>query len=156
MDERWVIRKPPDQLARVQAAQDAMLGTEIARSYYGEVKREALRVVVRIVVQVHDYLRVEDLSSPSTFELGYHIQEVFCGVEFLQSVASGYGCLVGAVEKSGLEWRDVSVPGLREEYLRVFRAFDSELDFLRKFRLLLDLYKLLIVLAGMLYDADVA
>ena len=133
-----------------------MLETEIARSYYDEGKREALRCVVRTVVELHDYLQVEDLSSPNTFELGYHIQDIFCGIEFLQCVTSGYGCLVGAVEKSGLEWRDVSVPRLREEYLRVFRAFNSEPDFLRKFRLLLDLHKLLIVLAGMLYDAEVA
>ncbi|MGB7172639.1 MAG: hypothetical protein WBD23_03710, partial [Candidatus Acidiferrales bacterium] len=65
-------------------------------------------------------------------------------------VTQAYDVLVGAKE-SQIEWNTLSAPELKVRFGSIFKAFDEAETFETKCRLLLDLYKVLIVFAGISY-----
>jgi len=81
----------------------------------------------------------------------YVSESVFSGIDSYTSVTQAYKVLVGAAD-SRMGWDTISVPELKVQYASMFEAFDKEKGFESKCRLLLDLYKLMIVFAGISYD----
>jgi len=66
-------------------------------------------------------------------------------------VTHAYKVLVNAKE-SKIEWGRLSIPLLEEQFAPMFAEFEQEANFENRCRLLLDLFKLQIVFAGMSYD----
>jgi hypothetical protein len=66
-------------------------------------------------------------------------------------VNAAYRVLVGATS-SKIEWNQVCLAPLDEKFVFMFREFNKEAIFERKCRLLLDLFKLQIVFAGVFYN----
>jgi hypothetical protein len=56
--------------------------------------------------------------------------------------------------RSTVDWNTVTAQSVKDRYLSVYQEFIDETDFLRKYLLLLDLYKLKLVFAGMFYDCN--
>ena len=122
-----------------------------ARSTSLESELDHLRVVVRLTVEFHDYLRQVGTGALDHNQLTYACESVFSGVDSFCNVNAAYRVLVGATS-SRIEWATISTLSPREEFLSTFRRFDLEERFEEKCRLLLDLFKLQIVFAGMMYD----
>lgn len=130
----------------VQAIQAAM--RKSAEGCLSESELEHLGAVIRITVELYEYLQ---LPCTHSFCLTYMSESVFSGIESYCTVTPAYGVLVGA-EESHIQWDSLSLSGLRTRFGSMFKEFDEAEAFEIKCRLLLDLYKVLIVFAGISYD----
>jgi|SRR5882762_1202542 len=161
-----------DIIERVRTIQAQMV--EPGGSCFSESELEDLRVLIRLTVEFHDYLQgiwpteeiannlrsvwpapklLNDLQNaninPSV--LDYMCGSIFAGVESYMSVTRAYKVLVGAVG-SRIEWSAISLLSMKEHFLSMFAEFVEANNFENKCRILLDLFKLQIVFAGLSYD----
>ncbi len=108
-----------------------------------------LRSLVRITIEFHEFLHgreVKRLSDP----VEYMLDTVFSGVSSFQMLHADSNAWRDA-GFSRLDWTKVSVPLLKETFESLFTDFLEENTFEAKCRILLDLFKIQIALAGMLY-----
>jgi hypothetical protein len=110
-----------------------------------------LRVVIRLVIEFEAFIETFDYKSPYSNRVEYEIDSVFSGIQSFSSTIHAYGVLVGSVS-SRINWNEISLPSFRDRFVTMFREFEAEASPENKCRILLDLYKLQIVFAGMLYD----
>ncbi len=152
-----------DMAECVRSVQEAMV--ESARPAFSDNDNEALRVVIRLTMEFYDYLQhgkpnvrksAEGLIpvfadagvtvDMKNLELDYVCGGIFSGIDFFRSVNSTYSVLMGAVE-SQIEWGQISPPSLEALFVSKYRYFEEETDFLKKCRLLLDLFRIQVVVA---------
>ncbi|MGA3269178.1 MAG: hypothetical protein ABSE16_20475 [Verrucomicrobiota bacterium] len=136
-------------IKRVQMIQSSMV--ESARSCFVESQLDDVRCIIRITVEFFDFVQNTDLDKANDFALRYCVESVFSGIDSFASACAAYRVLVGATDSS-LQWNNVSMISLKEQFISMFHEFDQETHFENKCRLLLDLFKMQIVFAGMLYD----
>lgn len=147
----------------VKKVQDAMV-----ESTFEEKQRSHLRTLIRLTVEFYAFLNPGDPEAcefagpiqihdvpvgfdPEGFELQYSIESILSGVESFCIVNAGYKVLVGAMPTT-IAWNQVSALTLKHQFIEMFDEFVAEEAFERKCRLLLDLFKLQIVYAGMFYN----
>lgn len=135
-----------DTLNHIRTVQASMEGSAGGR--FLEPILHDLRVLVGFTIEFHYYLR---LSCTHPFCLGYACDSIFSAVDSYQNLTHAYNALVNAAG-SRIEWNNLSVPLLKEQFVGVFDEFEKETNFENKCRLLLDLFKLQIVFAGVSYD----
>lgn len=134
----------------VQMIQSSMV--ESARSVFAEPELDDLRCLIRITVEFFEFSKSTDLEKPNDNSgLKYCMESVFSGIDSFLSVSAAYRVLVGTTDNS-LEWNMSSVPSIKKQFDSMFSAFVVEKRFEKQCRLLLDLFKIQIVFAGMLYD----
>ena len=110
-----------------------------------------LRCLVRLTVEFDYYLRHTNTDLRNTFEMEYRIASIRSGMDSFVSFSDAYRVMVVAIP-SQINWTAVTVSSLKGRFLEMFDQFVAEPQFERRFRLLLDLFKLQIVFAGMFYD----
>jgi hypothetical protein len=136
-----------DVRQQVQRIQDSM--AESSRGRF-DVSRELddLKVVVRLTVEFRSYLQ---LSCTHRFCLEYVCDSIRSGVDSYCNLTHAYKVLVGATE-SKIKWSSISIPLLKEQFVSMFSEFERETNFENKCRLLLDLFKVQMVVAAVSYD----
>jgi hypothetical protein len=120
-------------------------------------------------VEFYDYLRsgkaelrgivdrLEHKLGPSIhvdrddLELTYSVESIFSGIDSFARVTRAYKVGVGALN-SEVRWGSFAAQALKDEFDVLFQRFEVENTFEKKCRLLLDLFKIQIVFAGMIYD----
>lgn len=122
----------------IKAIEDCFSASEI----------DDLRCIVRLTIEFHYYLQI---ACNHSFCSEYVSHSIFAGTECFTGLTHAYRVLVGAT-KSQVEWRDLSLPSLKEKFAALFEKFDKEEVFETKCRYLLDLFKLQIVFTGIVYD----
>jgi hypothetical protein len=159
---------------RVKEIQSSMV--EPAKSSFDDSELGHLHALIRLTVEFHGYLEhgsvemaqgmrqlpyvgltseefKKDLQSAGTdpfnkYDLGYTCQSILPGVDSFCSVSSAYSKRDGAVS-SRIEWHMISSRELfKATFVSMFNKFTEEGNFESKCRLLLDLFKLQIVFAG--------
>jgi hypothetical protein len=115
--------------------------------YYLQVGYPDWRPELRRLVESHGLggnveIELDDL------ERGYAIASIFSGIDSFVSISGLYCILVGAT-RSKLQWPNFSAQSLKDQFVAMFHDFEAEDNFVKKCRLLLDLFKLQIVFAGM-------
>jgi hypothetical protein len=167
------MRDSPEVFERVQEIQASMV--ESAESRFDESELGHLRCLIRLAVEFHDYLEhgsvkvarsmlqgphakyVPDAQSASAdpfnkYDLGFMCESVRSGVDSFCTLSTSYRMLDGATG-SKVEWSMISSKELfRANFAAMFRKFTEEMNFESKCRLLLDLFKLQIVFAGICYN----
>ena len=162
-----------DVVDRVKEIQASMVKS--AQSRFDESKLGHLRCLIRLAVEFYDYLEhgsveiaadilhgpfaqyVPDVQSASTdpfnrYDLGYVCGSIRSGVNSFCTLSTAYRMLDGATD-SKVDWSMVpSKESFKAQYVSMFSSFTKEGDFESKCRLLLDLFKLQIVFAGISYD----
>jgi hypothetical protein len=162
-----------DVFGRVKELQASMV--ESARSRFDESELDHLRAVIRITVEFHDYLEngsveiattilhgphakyVPDARNASTdpfnkYDLEFVCQSIQSGVNSFCSLNVSYRMLEGATD-SMVEWgMTASKESFKAHFISMFKEFAEEVKFGKKCRLLLDLFKLQIVFAGVSYN----
>ena len=156
-----------DPREHVHAIQTFMV--ESAKSCFSDSELDDLRDLIELTVEFHDFLQYGhsdlrgqlkyymhslDLDAhfhPDEAEREYAIHSIFSGIDSFCRVNVAYRILVGAT-KSKIDWGMISMQSLKELFNSTFHRFDLEAHFEKKCRLLLDLFKIQIVFAGMLYD----
>jgi len=134
---------------QTHAIQASML--ESARSCFLESELDHLRCLIRLAVEFSYYLKTEDVTSLVSGDLRYVCDSIFSGVDSFGLVSAAYRDLPGA-RASDLVWDGESIGSLKEDFLRRYREFCDETDFEKRCRILLDLFKLQIVFAGLSYE----
>jgi hypothetical protein len=138
-----------DLKQRVTATQVVLL--EAARETFSESELDDLRCVVRLVVEFHDFIANANLETIDKAELRYEAESVFSGVDSFTNVAAAYRVLMGQKDSS-IERATISGESLVHEFMSMFSRFGIEEQFETKCRLLLDLFRLEIIFAGLFYD----
>ena len=135
----------PEEVLRIRTSM-----IEAARPYLVEEYFDDLGVVVRLTVEFYFFLQ-RDWRSFDAQGLTYLADSILCGTEFFASAASAYRGVAGSRIES-LEWGLLSsFETLRDRFISGYREFLVEANFERRLKQLLDLYKLQIVFAGMIY-----
>ena len=109
-----------------------------------------LRGLIRITIEFHEFLHGREVKRPLCDPVEYMMDTVFSGVSGFQLLHAGCNAWWDA-GFSRLDWTKVSIPLLKETFESLFTDFLEENTFETKCKLLLDLFKIQIVLAGMLY-----
>jgi hypothetical protein len=147
-----------DRRKRVHAIQKSMLESECVRSVFEEPGQDHLRCLIRLTVEFYDYLQIGnpglrqlaknqfaavnielDANDLDNQEGGYSIESIFSGIDSFASVTHTYSILIGAT-KSRIQWGNLSPQTLKVEFVAMFYDFELEVDFIKKCRLLLDLF----------------
>ena len=162
-----------DVFKRVTEIQDSMM--ESARPRFKESEIDHLRCLIRLAVEFHDYLEhgsveiatrllngphakyLTDARSASTdpfnkYDMEYVCESIRSGVDSFCVLNIAYRMLDSATD-SKVDWGTTSSRGLfKTQFVSMFNKFTEEVSFENKCRLLLDLFKLQIVFAGISYD----
>jgi hypothetical protein len=126
-----------------------------ARPGFDDKNIEHLRILIRVTMEFHDYLRSAppwpQFPGDPFHDMTYMIDKILMNIDSFRSVLHTYGVLVGST-KSRIDWSGVGVQSLKDRFLSLYPEFVAETEFENKCRLLLDLFKLQIVFAGSFYD----
>jgi hypothetical protein len=133
----------------VLAIQAPML--EAGRPHFSESELDDLRVLIRLAVEFSHHLDEHAMSPLDTSELRYLGESIFSGVDSFCAVSIAYGVMSGGT-KSTLHRDGTWVASLKQEFDARFHDFLIEPSFEERCRLVLDLFKLQIVFAGLSYD----
>ena len=118
---------------------------------------ENLGILIRLCVQFYNFLTARGRWPvfPDPFHnMTYEVDSILWNVDsFLQLIRHTYGIMRGRT-RTTVDWNAVSAQSLKDQYLSLYQEFIAETDFLKRFRLVLDLYKLQLVFAGIFYDCD--
>ena len=136
-------------LAKEQALAIQTSMVESARSLFLESELDDLRCLIRLTVEFFHNLQAED--SLTKDDLRYVCDSIFSGVASFGLVSAAYRVLPGS-QHCTLAWDGKSIDSLKAAFLNKYREFFDETDFERRCRLLLDLFKLQIVFAGLSYE----
>jgi hypothetical protein len=125
---------------------------EPARLRFLETNLDHLRGLIRLTIEFHHYLTSGGAGASDQGNIrNYVCESVFAGIESFEYVRDDYGGLDGACG-SKISWETVLPLPFKERFLAMFNEFSAETNFEDKCRLLLDLFKLQIVFAGICYD----
>jgi hypothetical protein len=131
----------------VQQAQ-LMMASSAVHFLDGEL--EAMRVVIRLTVEFRDFIRRAGNCVADAGTLQYVGESVFSGLDsFL--LLSGASRTTEGAEASKLRRDIATVAAVKEEFVSMYAAFLDETGFGARLGLLLDLFKLQIVFAGLTY-----
>jgi hypothetical protein len=115
-----------------------------------ESELDDMRSLVRLTVEFSHYLQGEDVASLVEDKLRYVCDSVFSGVDSFTLMSAAYRTLPSSLP-STLASSERSIDSVKEEFAFKYSEFSEETDFEKRFRLLLDLFKLQIVFAGLSY-----
>jgi len=111
--------------------------------------------LVRLTVEFHDFLTSTPpwpaFPDDPFHNMTYTVDKVLFNVDSFQTVMHTYGVLAGST-RSTLEWNAIDIRSLKDEFVSVYQAFLAQTNFESRCRLLLDLVKLQIFIAGAFYD----
>ena len=125
---------------------------EMARSAvpcFSKAEVDNLNCLIRLAVEFQHC--AHEIGAGDEGAVQNCAESVFSGVSSFCSVTRAYKVLAGEVPTS-LRWDTLTLPDLRERFMSTFREFTAEGRFERKCRLLLDLFKLQLALASILYE----
>ncbi len=158
---------------RVEEIQTSMVAS--AQSHFDEAELGHLRTLIRLAVEFEDYLEYGSVEIATSLLNGPHARYVpeaqiasadpFNRYDLdyaCESIRSGVGSfcrlsascrLLDGVPKSRIEWGMTSSrESFKTQFVSMFRKFTEEMNFENKCRLLLDLFKLQIIFAGVSYN----
>jgi hypothetical protein len=158
---------------QVEEMQASMV--ESAKSSFDDTEFGHLRAVIRLTVEFRDYVEhgsvdiatsllhrphakyVADALSASTdpfnkYDLAYACESIRSGVDSFCRLSASYRLLDSATS-SRVEWNMISSrDSFKTQFVSMFNKFTEEVNFENRCRLLLDLFKLQIVFAGVSYN----
>ena len=161
-----------DLITRVKEIQSSMV--ESAKGRFDESELGHLRCLIRLAVEFHDYLQhgsvdlatriqngplakyVPDAQSASVdpfnkYDLDFACGSIRSGVDSF-CVLSNTCRVMDSAPGSRVEWGIISSrESFEKHFISMFKQFAAEVNFESKCRLLLDLFKLQIVFAGISY-----
>jgi hypothetical protein len=148
-----------EQIGSIIALQNAMVAE--AESTFLTTELDDIRCLIRLSTEFAQYLHHLETgqqwgpewpsgSDSSQLAAEYLADSVFAGITSFQSVAQAYRLLVGA-HPTTLTFDESLNMNIRHEYLARYKQLLIETNFERRCRLLLDLFKLQILCAGLIY-----
>ena len=122
----------------------------LAKSGYDESDMEDLLVLTHMAIEFYWWLKDANTDSLDRYEADENSETLFVAFDAFRHTYWAYDVLIGRVA-SNIDWGDISVPSLRKLIILTYERFDVESNFLKKCRFLLNLYKVELVFAGLMY-----
>ena len=141
--------QPADFQATVASIYGSMEGS--ARPAFTDSDLRNIHATVRLTVDFRNFLEAVDTTSPNKGDVRFACESIFSGIDSFLVVSSSYRVLVGS-KSNALRFETISLDSLKERFMPLYQEFLSEAIFEDKCRLLLDLFKLQIIFAGMQYE----
>lgn len=117
----------------------------------GPSEEEALRCLIRLVVLFKFSLHgTSGFTCVDGFEFQYNIESIFSAIEDYVLLRRNYNSIEGALRCSVYDV--ISIGFLRGEFDAKYEALCSAGDFMHAYKLLLDLYDILIIVGGLCYN----
>ena len=123
---------------------------EAGRPLLLESEFDDLRTLVRLTVEFYHYLLGEDPAPGVEDKTRYVCESVFSGVDSFDLVSAAYR-RSPREESTTVGSGVASIEALKDDFFSRYGRFSAETNFERRCRLLLDLFKLQIVFAGLSY-----
>lgn len=142
-----------DEVAR--ETRDSMV--DAARPVFEDGDIQKLSDLIRLTVRFYHYLTSQGrwpvFPEDPWHDLTYVTEPIFWFVDEYLDVLKKYDYVPGKVA-TAVDWDHVTGDSLKDRFLHMYQDFIAEKVFSRKCRLLLDLYKLQIVFAGMFFETE--
>lgn len=146
----WKPRSLPNDFAQtVKSIYDSM--AEFAKPGFDEEDLRCLHSVISLIMEFNLYLETANLAAFDKDNANYMCESIFSGIESFITLNNSYKILAGSIS-SELAGDFVPVHLLKEHFTRIYKEFLSERIFENKCRLMLDMFKLEIVFAGLVFD----
>lgn len=139
-----------DTRERVRIIQASM--SNGARQCFVESEIGHLDCLIRLTVEVAEYLQSANIESLRAEDVRYMIESIFSGIDSFCSVSRAYRSLLGAMDSDIEMSMVISLASLTQQFSDRYENFVREVRFEKQCRLLLDLFKLQIMFAGAFYD----
>jgi hypothetical protein len=139
------------QIQEVREAQDLMLAASqscLVGSEPGDL-RALIRITIEFFYFLEGHLKLEGVLKGD--ETNYAIDTVFSGVDSFMSLSASSRMITNNAP-TAVNWDQINRTTLWQVFLALYQQFRSERNFERQFRLLLDLFRLQLIFAGMNYD----
>lgn len=153
---RKAMREEAERIRSIVASTEEA-GQAILDEAFDQNDREKLRTLIRVTVEFNDYLRSippwPHFPDDAFHNMTYMVDKILIHVDWFRDMIHLYGILVGSAG-STVNWNNGTAGSIEKEFLKLYDELLAQRDFLKRFRLLLDLYKLQIVYAGMFYDCQ--
>ena len=133
-------------VSKVRCMQQSMVGKE--PDYFSESDIDSLNCLTRIAVEFY-YRYLNDLYSADTEIVRYAAESVFACVDTFVSLNSSF--TMSATKAGASHWEIVPPASLREHFIETYRSFENETEFLNRCGLLLDLFRLELILSTLAY-----
>lgn len=121
---------------------------EPAEPWFLDSDLDRMRVLIRLTIEFFHFLQGADLAAAVDDKLRYVCDSVFSGIDSFSLLSFSYRGLRGA-RSSTLAWDGASTDSIKREFVLMYQEFFRDYGFEQRCRLLLDLFKLQIVFAGM-------
>jgi hypothetical protein len=137
-------------IEQVRAIQASMV--ESGAPFFLETELDNLRVLIRLTIEFFHYIQQDEfwVAPAVKDQLRYVCESIFSGVDSFGLISPAYQLVPGA-RYSTLAFHVESTESLKKEFGSLYLDFYYEKDFEKQCRLLLDLFKLQIVFAGLSY-----
>lgn len=132
-------------IEEVREAQALMLAA--SQSYLVGSEPDDLRGLIRITIEFFHFLEGDFTRD----EAEYAVDTVFSGVNSFMSLSAAYRSISNKAP-TAVNWDEISRTTLPQVFLALYQQFRFERNFERQFKLLLDLFRLQLIFAGMNYD----
>lgn len=153
---RKALQEEAERVRSIVAATEEA-GRAILEEVFDEDDRDKLRTLIRVAVEFNDYLQSirpwPHFPDDPFNNMTYMVDTILIHVDSFGDMVHLYGILRGSAS-STVNWDAVTAGSIKKEFLTLYDEFLVQRDFLRKFRILLDLYKLQIVYAGIFFDCQ--
>jgi hypothetical protein len=123
---------------------------ERGKPHFTEAELEDLRCIIRITIEFSHFLE-SDGSRSAQRNVRYISESVFSGVDSFCSVSAALRPMAD-VTTTELQLAEINSTCLRQVFVSTYRNFLAEGNFEKQCRLLLNLFKMQIVFAGLYYD----
>jgi hypothetical protein len=137
-----------DDTNNMQRLQNGLLHS--AGSCFTEREQDNLRCLIRITCEFETFLRAIKTAASEISETEYNVETTFSGIDAFVSVSHAYRILVGALP-SNIGWDSFLLDSFRRKYLTKFEELSKDGRFENRCRLLLDIFKMQLVFAGISY-----
>jgi hypothetical protein len=125
--------------------------TEGGEPFLQEADLADLACLIRLTSEFFYYLQRADAASPDAEAIRYACDSIFSGVDCFILLFAACEIMPGGLPASTLAWDSILPGKLTHQFNSAYREYLAEPEFARRCRLLLDLFKLQIVFAGMSY-----
>ncbi len=139
-----------DWVARTKQQQEQM--RQLAQSGYFEEGEglEELLGLISILVDFCYEIKTIDIDSYDQWDVEGNFGILFANVDTFIRVCDDYSIIKSAID-SQIEWGEITTKSVKQLIDQTYDRFEAECDFHMKVRYLLDLFKMSLVFAGLVY-----
>jgi len=119
-----------------------------AQSCFVQSEIDHLNSIIRLIAESAALPSYDQISD---HDKRYAGDSIFSGMDSFCIVNSAYSILAGA-EKSKLRWQELPYDRLENSFQDLYRRFLDQEDFMVRCRMMLDLFKIQILIATLNYD----